>query len=50
MNLLELHAQLGIHIPPQRAANDARPEIIHAVVRIPQHDGEILRHVLQQDV
>ena len=50
MNLLQLQPQLRGHGPPQTTAQQARAKIILPVLGIPYHDGEILRHILQQDM
>ena len=50
MDFLELHTELGIDVPAERRAEEAGTEVVHAVVRIAQHDSEVFWYVLEQDM
>ncbi len=46
MDLLELHTELGIDVPTERRADETGMEVVHSVLGIAQHDGEVFRYVL----
>lgn len=48
--LFELLTELGIDIPAERRAEETGTEVVHAILGIAQHDSEVLRHVLEQDM
>ena len=48
MDVFELQANLRLHVPAQRAAQHARAEIIHPILRVAEHDGKVLGDVVQQ--
>ena len=50
MDLLELHAELGVDVPAERRAEETGAEVVHAILGIPQHDSEVFRYVLEQDM
>ncbi len=50
MDLLELHAELGVDVPTERRAEETGAEVVHSVFGVAQHDGEVFRYVLEQDV
>src|SRR5436309_479796 len=50
VNLVQLQTDFRIHIPPQAAANDPCSEIVEPILWIPQSDGEILRHMVQNNL
>ena len=50
MDLLELHSEFGINVPAKRRAEKTGTEVVHAVFGIAQHDSEVFRHVLEEDM
>lgn len=50
MDFFELQAEFGVDVPAERGAEEAGAEVVHAVLGVPQHDGEVLRYVFEQDV
>ena len=50
MNLLKLHTELAINIPAERRAEETGAEVVHAILGIAQHDSEVFRYVLEQDM
>ena len=50
MDVLQLHTELAVDIPAEGRANEAGAEVVHAILGIAQHDGEVFRDVVEQDV
>ena len=50
VDLLQLQPQFRVHVPSNRATYHPGAEIVRTVVRVAQHDGEIFRDVVKQDV
>ena len=50
MDLLELQTELGTDAPTERRAENTGTEIVHAVLGITQHDSEVFRDILEQDI
>ncbi len=50
MDLLELHPQLGINVPPQRRTDDPGAKVVASVFRVANHHRKILRDVFQQNM
>ena len=48
MDFLQLHTELGIHVPTKRGAEQTGAEIIHPILRVPKHDCKILWYIIQQ--
>ena len=46
VNFFQLHAELHLHVPAKRGAEEAGTEIVIAILRIAEHAGEIFRDVL----
>ena len=50
MDFFELHTELTIDIPAEGRTNEPGAEVVHAILGIAQHDGEVFRHVVEQDM
>lgn len=50
MDFFELHSKLAIDVPAKGRTNDAGAEVVHAILGIAQHDGEVFRDVVEQDM
>lgn len=50
MDLLELHTELGVDVPAERGTEETGAEVVHAILGVAQHDGEVFRDVLEQDM
>lgn len=50
MDLFQLHSEFRVHVPPERRTNDPGSKVVTAIVRVPDHDSEVLGNVFQQDV
>ena len=46
MDFLQLHPDLGADAPSQSGTEDTSTEVVEPVVRIAEHAGEVLGHVL----
>lgn len=50
MDLFELQTKLGFHAPAERGTDEPGAEVIHAILGVAQHDSEVFRYVLEQDM
>ena len=50
MDITQLLPDLGAEVPTQTAADDAGSQIIHAILRVANHDRKVLGHVVQKYV
>ena len=50
MDIFKLHAELAIDVPAEGRTNEASAEVVHAILGIAQHDGEVFRDVVEQDM
>lgn len=46
VDLVQLHPDLGAHVPAQRRADHARPQVVVTRFGVPQHDAEVFRYVV----
>ena len=50
MDVFELHAELAVDVPAEGRTNDPGAEVVHAILGIAQHDGEVFGDVVEQDM
>ena len=50
MDFFELHSELAIDVPAEGRTNEPGAEVVHAILGIAQHDGEVFRDVVEQDM
>ena len=50
MDFFELQTELAIDVPAEGRTNEPRAKVVHAILGIAQHDGEVFRDVFEQDM
>ena len=50
VDIIQLFPNLGAKVPPQAAADDAGSQVIHAILRVANHDRKVLGHIVQKHV
>lgn len=50
MDFMKLETNLGADVPSQRRADNPGAEEIEPCLVIPQHDAEVFRHIVHEDL
>lgn len=50
MDFFELHAEFCVNVPAKGGAEQTGAEIVHSVFGVAEHDCEVFRDVLEEDV